>query len=115
MRESEPEVGRGRGGGCPAEELPADVMPAGEETAKAKLGEPVNGKVLQTGGSPVATGPILGGGRCPAASDGSCSMEADIPSGTLCGGKEKFKIKMLKIPVTGKLSPRRKNSEIAGA
>ena len=71
MGQSVPVVGVGRGGVCPAGELPANVMPAGEETAKARFGEPVNGKVLQVGGSPVAAGPKVGGGLCPSASDGS--------------------------------------------
>ena len=67
MGQSVPMGSVGDGGGCPAGELPADVMPAGEETANAIFGEPVNGKVLQVGGSPVALGPKLGRGLCPSA------------------------------------------------
>ena len=71
MGHSEPVVDTGGGGGRPAEELPAVVIPAGEETVKAIFGEPINGKVLQEGGSPVAEWPERGGGLCPAAPDGS--------------------------------------------
>ena len=71
MGHSVPVVANGEGVGRPAEELPAVVMPEGEETAKAIFGDPINGKVLQDGGSPVAVWPKRGGGLCPAASDGS--------------------------------------------
>ena len=37
-------VGAGTGGGRPAGDLPADVMPAGEETAKARFRDPVKVK-----------------------------------------------------------------------
>ena len=67
------------------------MKPAAEETVNVVLGDPAKGRVLQLGVSPVACEAEISGGRCPSASMDSCSMEAAILSGTLCGGKEKFK------------------------
>ena len=75
-------------------------MPAGEATVKAVLGDPEKGRVLHPEGSPLVMGPRFGGGLCPSVSMGSCSIEAAIPSGTLCGGKEKILKMKGKLPAT---------------
>ena len=62
-------------------------------TAKAVLGDPENGRELHEGISLVATRPTEGEELGSMASVESCSIEADILSGTLCGGEKIQKIK----------------------